>query len=351
MDPFSIKTLSCRCSMSETVKRLVPRARWLAIAGTLAFGALAFRSAHSEGETGRQADAARAPVVARTAVNPLVTHSVGGDFLNPQELSKQFCDRLVELMRERPLPSPWELVDQLKSDKLAPIIPHQDTGRKLTSEQIYASARKSVVVIGGISARRRSSQWSGSYATGFVIRADGIVVTNAHVIEAFANTKAIAVMTDDGRVFPVVSVLAADRRNDVAVVKVDAEDLYPLPIARDINVGATVYCLSHPALDCAGTENAFYTFTQGIVSAKLRLPIESDEPINVLAITADYAQGSSGGPILNENGAVVGMVCHTLSLCAGDAGSPQMTWKMARPAGSILGLLSDRPSVYSASTQ
>jgi S1-C subfamily serine protease len=337
--------------MSETVKRLVPRAWWLAIVGTLALSGLAFRSAQSEGEGGRPPAVAQAPVVGRTTVSPLVTHSAGSDFLSPQELSRQFCDRLGEIMRERPLPSPWELVDQLKGERLAPIVPRQDAGRKLTSEQIYASARKSVVVIGGISPRRRSSQWSGSYATGFVIRADGIVVTNAHVIEAFVDSKAIAVMTDDGRVFPVVSVLAADRRNDVAVVKVDAEDLYPLPIARDINVGATVYCLSHPALDCAGRENAFYTFTQGIVSAKLRLPIESDEPINALAITADYAQGSSGGPILNENGAVVGMVCHTLSLCAGDAGSPQMTWKMARPAGSILGLLSDRPSVYSASTR
>jgi S1-C subfamily serine protease len=222
---------------------------------------------------------------------------------------------------------------------------------RLAPEQIYASARKSVGVIGGISPRRRSSEWSGSYATGFVIRGDGIIVTNAHVIEAFADTQAIAVMTDDGRVFPVESVLAADRENDVAVLKVDAENLYALPIARNVAVGTTVYCLSHPALDCEGTENAFYTFTQGIVSGKLRLRIESEEPVNALAITADYAQGSSGGPILNENGAVVGMVCHTLSLSAGDGSSPQMTWKMARPASSILSLLSDRPSVYSASTR
>ena len=155
--------------MSETVKRLIPRARWLAIVGALAFGGLAFRSAHSEGEAGRPSGVAQTSVVARTTVDPLVTNSVGRDFVSPQELSKQFCDRLAEIMRERPLPSPWELVDQLKGERLAPIVPHQDTGRKLTSEQIYASARKSVVVIGGISPRRRSSQWSVLMQPGFVI--------------------------------------------------------------------------------------------------------------------------------------------------------------------------------------
>jgi len=57
-----------------------------------------------------------------------------------------------------------------------------------------------------------------------------------------------------------------------------------------------------------------------------------------ITITADYAQGSSGGPILNEHGAVVGMVCQTLTI-SDDSGESQMTWKFTRPSSSILSLL------------
>jgi S1-C subfamily serine protease len=87
-----------------------------------------------------------------------------------------------------------------------------------------------------------------------------------------------------------------------------------------------------------GTENGFFAFTQGIVSGRYRTRLMGETPINVLTITADYAQGSSGGPILNEHGAVVGMVCQTLAI-SDDDGESQMTWKFARPVSSILALL------------
>jgi S1-C subfamily serine protease len=87
-----------------------------------------------------------------------------------------------------------------------------------------------------------------------------------------------------------------------------------------------------------GTENGFFAFTQGIVSGRYRSQLRGETPINVLTITADYAQGSSGGPILNEHGAVVGMVCETLTI-SDDNDEGQMTWKFTRPSSSILALL------------
>ncbi len=134
------------------------------------------------------------------------------------------------------------------------------------------------------------------------------------------------------------SELAVDRLNDAAVLKVEATDLMPLPLARSVRVGATVYCLSHPLMNYMGTENGFFAFTQGIVSGRYRTRLMGVTPINVLAITADYAQGSSGGPILNEHGAVVGMVCQTLTI-SDDNDETQMTWKFSRPSSSILALL------------
>ena len=246
--------------MSETVKRLIPRARWLAIVGALAFGGLAFRSAHSEGEAGRPSGVAQTSVVARTTVDPLVTNSVGRDFVSPQELSKQFCDRLAEIMRERPLPSPWELVDQLKGERLARC-PASGYGKEVGFGTIYASARKSVVVIGGISPRRRRR--NGQFLCSQFVIEPRNRVTNAHVMEAFANTKAIAVMTDDGRVFPWCRYWRI-AETTWRWSKVDAENLYPLPIARDNAWGqrcASRICPGHARLKTPSTRS------QGIVSA------------------------------------------------------------------------------------
>ena len=211
-------------------------------------------------------------------------------------------------------------------------------GKMLDAEAVYAKARRSVVVLGGISRCRGNRQWHVACASGFVIHRNGVIVSNAHVLDAFRKAKAFGVMTDDGRVFAVQSVLAVDKYNDVAVFKVEANHLTPLPIASSVPVGATVYCLSHPALDSAGSRNAFFSFTSGIVCGAFDLRSDSRPPLSVLAITADYAKGSSGGPILNAHGAVVGIACETQAIEYGRCDN-QMTWKFARPASSILTLL------------
>ena len=162
----------------------------------------------------------------------------------------------------------------------------------------------------------------------------------------------MGVMTHDRRVFPVKSVLAVDRHNDIAVLKIEANDLTPLPLARSAPVGSTVYCLSHPALTSEGDENAFFTFTQGVVSGRFRIDLRGKGAINVLAITADYGQGSSGGPILNQRGAVVGVVCETVSLSPdADSCDTQMTWKFAQPASSILAIVGGQPAAKQWSTK
>jgi len=141
-------------------------------------------------------------------------------------------------------------------------------------------------------------------------------------------------------VFPIVELWAADPANDIAVLKIPAEKLPALPVAENVAIGATVYCLSHPALNTAETQTGFYTFSRGIVVNKFRMPLQGQPPLNVLAVSTDYAKGSSGGPILNEHGAVVGMVCETLPLY-GDLHEQdvQMIWKFSRPASSLLALL------------
>jgi S1-C subfamily serine protease len=176
-----------------------------------------------------------------------------------------------------------------------------------------------------------------------VLREDGVIATNYHVVTTFQDMRAVGVMTHDGRVFPVKKVLAADKHGDVIVLKIDAGGLAPLPIAGDVPIGATVYCLSHPVLSSAKTENAFYAFTQGIVSGKYRLRIADEDPVDVLTVSTDYAVGSSGAPILNEHGAAVGMACQTLPIVHDlHQADVQMIWKFTRPTSTLLAILKKR---------
>jgi S1-C subfamily serine protease len=259
-------------------------------------------------------------------------------FDNPEIIISRFDAELRRLANGPGIPSPNELVQQAEVNKTCAVATTPDRTEKLNAETIYARARKGVVIIGASPKGKKRCQSQPAFATGFVIHKDGVIVSNAHVLEAFQGMKALGVMTSDGQVFPIKAVLAADKLNDVTVLKVDATDLTPLPVAKSVPVGTTVYCLSHPLMNYMGTENGFFAFTQGIVSGRYRTRLMGETPINVLTITADYAQGSSGGPILNEHGAVVGMVCQTLAI-SDDDGESQMTWKFARPVSSILALL------------
>ena len=259
-------------------------------------------------------------------------------FDNPDAIRKRFRTELGRMVGRQGIPSPNELAQQAKKSKNCVVSTLRDTGKKHDAETVYARARRGVVIMGGISRRKGGRGWRMACAGGFVIHRDGVIVSNVHVLDAFRKTEAIGVMTDDGQVFPIQSVLAADRYNDVAVLKVETDNLTPLPIAPSVPVGATIYCLSHPALNSVGTKNAFFTFTNGIVSGTFDLRFGKKPPLRVLAVTAAYATGSSGGPILNAHGAVVGMACETLEIADQDAGC-QLIWRFARPASSILPLL------------
>jgi serine protease Do len=259
-------------------------------------------------------------------------------FDSPEAIISRFDAELGRLASGPGIPSPNGLAQQAEANKTCAVATLPDPGKKLDAETIYMRARAGVVIVGAIPKSKKQHHSQPAFATGFVIHKDGVIVSNAHVLEAFRDMKAVGVMTSDGRVFPVKAVLAADRLNDAAVLKVEATDLTPLPLAKSAPVGATVYCLSHPLMNYMGTENGFFAFTQGIVSGRYRTRLMGETLINVLTITADYAQGSSGGPILNEHGAVVGMVCETLTI-SDDSGESQMTWKFSRPSSSILPLL------------
>jgi len=290
----------------------------------------------SAGKAGTEPDKKSAGVV-----KPSRPLAEAAEFPDPSEVAGRFTAELARLIKQNKVVAPSELFHQAQqAAKRCDVAPLPEPSEKLAPEAIFARAKPAVVVVGAVMRPRGQRGFHAALASGFVIRSDGVIVTNYHVIDAFQHARAVAAMTHDQRVLPIRRVLAADEHNDLIVLKVEAENLTPLPIAASAPVGAAVYCLSHPALDSDETETAFHTFTQGIVCGKFHLRLNGPNPLNVLAITAEYAKGSSGGPILNEHGAVVGIICQTRTLFHDqEETEPQMTWKFSRPSSSLLAML------------
>jgi S1-C subfamily serine protease/peroxiredoxin len=169
----------------------------------------------------------------------------------------------------------------------------------------YDAQVQSVVLVGSVFKCDHCDQWHlGRVATGWVLSSDGLMVTNNHVFEK-SDSEAFGILTFDGRFEEIVKVESANRSADVAVFRVRGRGFVPLPVATAVGVGDGVHVISHP-------DHRFYTYTSGHVSRLFsRHGHGGGSPSIWMSITADYARGSSGGPVLNDQGEVVGMVSST----------------------------------------
>lgn len=173
----------------------------------------------------------------------------------------------------------------------------------LDGEEAYRVAAGASVLITGAYKCDKCPRWHCTLASGVVVDSDGVIATNHHVA-AGETAEAMGVMTADGRFFPVIEILAANKSTDVALLRVDAKGLTALPVRDDLGAGAAIYCYSHPA-------NSFGCFTDGIVTRYCRLGGADRNGAVFMQITADYARGSSGGPIIDQAGNLVGLVSST----------------------------------------
>jgi serine protease Do len=151
---------------------------------------------------------------------------------------------------------------------------------------------------------------SSSLGSGFVVTADGYILTNAHVVDS---ADEITVKFNDKREFK-AKVIGADRRTDVALIKIEASGLQPVTFGDPtrLKVGEWVVAIGSPF----GFENSV---TAGIVSAKGRsLPQENFVPF--LQTDVAINPGNSGGPLFNLRGEVVGINSQIYSRTGGFMG-------------------------------
>ena len=146
--------------------------------------------------------------------------------------------------------------------------------------------------------------------SGFIISADGLILTNAHVVK---DATEVTVKLTDRREF-VAKVLGADPQTDVAVLKIDAKNLpvVKLGSTSDLRVGEWVLAIGSPF----GFENSV---TAGVVSAKGR-SLPDDGFVPFLQTDVAVNPGNSGGPLFNARGEVVGINSQIYSRTGGYQG-------------------------------
>ena len=144
----------------------------------------------------------------------------------------------------------------------------------------------------------RSKSFQQAQGTGFIISPDGYILTNNHLVD---NAEEIKVKLADGQELE-AKIIGRDPETDVAVIKIDADDLSSLELANSdtLEVGEWVLAIGNPF-------GLSHTVTAGIVSAKGRSGFHLAELENYIQTDAAINPGNSGGPLINLDGQVVGI--------------------------------------------
>jgi serine protease Do len=163
------------------------------------------------------------------------------------------------------------------------------------------------LLTGGIGEEQRPT---GSLGSGFVIRPDGLIVTNRHVINGAFK---IRVHLPDGRDLP-AKLLGADAVTDIALLKVNVANLPALRLgtSQSVSVGDPVIAIGNPF-------GLGQSVSAGIISARGRT-LEDDPYIDFLQTDAAINHGNSGGPLMSPEGIVVGVTSAIFSPSGGSVG-------------------------------
>lgn len=192
---------------------------------------------------------------------------------------------------------------------------------KLPPTTIAARAEAATLVLGEFTPEGKKREPVFATAGGaFVVDPSGICLTSLHVARS-KNSLGLCALTRDGRVLPVRSVLAFEPLNDLALLQLDLPagvTLPALPLAKDPSpIGSPVFVMSHP-------DDRFYLLTQGHTARHTLWRTEAGDEA-FMAITADFAKGSSGCPVIDECGTAVGIVNNTESIYYDDDGARKQT--------------------------
>ncbi len=257
--------------------------------------------------------------------------------IDDNKLSTTIGSTIGKLVEAKQTTSSADLAKQLSRKTTSIDLPKMLAKLK---DDLYGDCVGSVGVIASVYKCTRCPNWhKSSLATAWVLTEDGVMISNYHVFAGKKDHPGFGVMMRDGTAYPVTEVLAANKEADIAIFRVKAKGLKPLPLRskdKDQKVGKRVHIIGHP-------DSRFFTYTSGNVS---RYWLGRGAKAPWMSVTAEFARGSSGGPVLDDYGNVCGMVANTRSIYSGskkkeDKGSFQMCIKNCVPVDSIHKLIAE----------
>lgn len=200
--------------------------------------------------------------------------------------------------------SPYETFGSMDNAALLSIeLKDQSTGDKRQDKfiKMFPAANGDVVF------KKDNSKASGS---GFFITTDGIIATNAHVVEG-ATSIEVTVSNEVGNFTYKTKVVLADNKNDVALLQIDDEKFkgftsIPFGVVENSDVGSKVFTIGYPLNDVMGTN---YKVTDGIISSKSGIA----DDVRYYQISVPIQPGNSGGPLFNKEGNVIGITSARLN--------------------------------------
>lgn len=197
-------------------------------------------------------------------------------------------------------PAPQSEQPGAASDKLT----ISDTERETNTTNIVQNCMASVV---GVYMSESTTTFTGETqeqdtgaGSGVIITSDGYIVTNNHVVEGLGN---ISVYLQDGTKYP-ATLIGTDTFSDLAVIKVDAENLPAATLGNSVNtaVGSTVYAIGNPL----GVFTS--SVSRGIISGLDRTITIDGVSMTLMQTDAAVNPGNSGGGLFNSDGELIGVV-------------------------------------------
>lgn len=235
-------------------------------------------------------------------------------------------DRMEAAMSEK-FAALEQLYSESKSQNTGSALPSQGP---MTPGEVYAQNVQAVVAVSAM--YETAGGYGESTGSGFIISADGYVVTNYHVIEGATQ---VAVTLHSGQTLE-AEVVGYESTNDVALLKVEGEELpfVTLGSSDALAVGDMVAAIGNPLGELTST------LTVGYISAKDRIVSTDGSVINMLQTDAAINAGNSGGPLFNMNGEVVGITTAKYSGST-ESGATIEGLGFAIPMDDIEGIISD----------
>lgn len=224
-------------------------------------------------------------------------------FVKDQAILDHFTEKATELFNAGEYEGSYDLSQSMRFYKSAKV-EFQKAAKK--SEFNFSELKEGVLIVAKLYLCENCPNYHLNTASGFVINEQGYCVTNHHMLHRDKKSQSMILayyaMDHKGNVYPIKKVVAANQDNDLAVFKVETNvPLTALSLGDNNEVGENVHLISNP-------DKMFYTYSNGVITRSYY-----HSYFNALrqSMSAEFAKGSSGAPVFNDKGHVVGIVSAT----------------------------------------